>query len=248
MRIIEAKDYIDMSKKAADLIAAKILLKPNCILGLATGSTPIGTYQHLIQKYEQGILDFSQVRSINLDEYQGLSGDHPQSYRYFMDTNFFNHINIDPENTAVPNGLLKDSTIACKQYNDLLSAIGTRDIQLLGIGTNGHIGFNEPSDEFKKDVHCVQLTDSTIQANSRFFPSVTDVPTSAYTMGIGNIMNSDTILLLASGKAKAQAIFDSLFGAITPQVQGSILQLHRDVIVIADQEALAIVKEKRELL
>ena len=244
MRLIQAKDYIDISKKAADIIAAKILLKPNCMLGLATGSTPIGTYQNLIEKYEQGELDFSNVHSINLDEYQGLSKEHPQSYRFFMDTNFFNHINIKQENTFIPDGLAENSSIACSQYNDLLTSIGTRDLQLLGIGTNGHIGFNEPSNEFKKNVHCVQLSDSTIKANSRFFETIDDVPTFAYTMGIGNIMDSETILLLASGKEKAQAIFDSFFGPITPNVQASILQLHKDVIVIADQEALSICKEK----
>ena len=248
MRIIEAKDYADMSKKASEIISAKVLLTPNCVLGLATGSTPIGTYEHLVKKYQSGDLDFSNVHSINLDEYKGLSGDHDQSYRYFMDTHFFNHVNIDKANTFVPNGLAKDSDTACAEYNALIESFHGADLQLLGIGGNGHIGFNEPSDEFKKGVHCVKLAESTIKANARFFESEEDVPKYAYTMGIGNIMSAKTILLLASGTAKAQAVYDSFFGAITPKVQGSILQLHPDVIVIADQDALSIAKEKGVLV
>lgn len=248
MRIIEAKDYADMSKKASEIISAKVLLTPDCVLGLATGSTPIGTYEHLVKKYQSGDLDFSNVRSINLDEYKGLSGDHDQSYRYFMDTHFFNHVNIDKANTFVPNGLAKDSDTACAEYNALIESFHGADLQLLGIGGNGHIGFNEPSDEFKKGVHCVKLAESTIKANARFFESEEDVPKYAYTMGIGNIMSAKTILLLASGTAKAQAVYDSFFGAITPKVQGSILQLHPDVIVIADQDALSIAKEKGVLV
>ena len=248
MRIIEAKDYADMSKKASEIISAKVLLTPNCVLGLATGSTPIGTYEHLVKKYQSGDLDFSNVRSINLDEYKGLSGDHDQSYRYFMDTHFFNHVNIDKANTFVPNGLAKDSDTACAEYNALIESFHGADLQLLGIGGNGHIGFNEPSDEFKKGVHCVKLAESTIKANARFFESEEDVPKYAYTMGISNIMSAKTILLLASGTAKAQAVYDSFFGAITPKVQGSILQLHSDVIVIADQDALSIAKEKGVLV
>ena len=244
MRIIETKSYEDMSKKAAEIIAAKVVLNPKCILGLATGSTPIGTYQNLVEKYNNGELDFSQVHSVNLDEYKGLSGDHEQSYRYFMDTHFFNHINIDKKNTAVPNGLMEDSLACCKQYNELLNTIGSVDLQLLGIGGNGHIGFNEPSNEFKKGVHCVQLAESTVKANARFFASKEEVPKYAYTMGIGNIMSAKTILLLASGVEKANAIYHSFFGPITPQVQGSILQLHPDVIVIADADALSVAKEK----
>lgn len=248
MRIIEAKDYADMSKKASEIISAKVLLTPDCVLGLATGSTPIGTYEHLVKKYQSGDLDFSNVHSINLDEYKGLSGDHDQSYRYFMDTHFFNHVNIDKANTFVPNGLAKDSDTACAEYNALIESFHGADLQLLGIGGNGHIGFNEPSDEFKKGVHCVKLAESTIKANARFFESEEDVPKYAYTMGIGNIMSAKTILLLASGTAKAQAVYDSFFGAITPKVQGSILQLHPDVIVIADQDALSIAKEKGVLV
>ena len=244
MRIIEAKNYDDMSKKAAEIIAAEVTLNPTCTLGLATGSTPVGTYQNLIKKYENGDLDFSQVHSVNLDEYKGLSGEHDQSYRYFMNTNFFNHVNIDKANTSVPNGLSEDAKEECAAYQALLERIGGADLQLLGIGGNGHIGFNEPSNEFKKGVHCVQLAESTIKANARFFETEEDVPKYAYTMGIGNIMNAKMILLLASGESKAQAVCDSFFGSITPQVQASILQLHPNVIVIADSDALSIAKEK----
>lgn len=244
MRMIKAKNYEDMSKKAAEIIAAKVVLHPNCLLGLATGSTPVGTYQNLVKKYNTDELDFSKVRSVNLDEYKGLSGEHEQSYRYFMNTNFFDHINIDKANTFVPNGLTEDSLEGCKQYNELLHSMGAVDLQLLGIGGNGHIGFNEPSDEFKKEVHCVQLAENTVEANARFFASKEDVPKYAYTMGIGNIMSAKTILLLASGKEKANAIYESFFGPITPKVQGSILQLHPDVIVIADEDALSVAKEK----
>ena len=161
MRIIEAKNYEDMSKKAAEIIAAQILLKPDAVLGLATGSTPVGTYQNLIKKYEAGELDFSQVSSVNLDEYKGLSGDHDQSYRYFMNENLFNHVNIDKSRTSVPNGLEEDAAKACADYDAVIAAAGGVDLQLLGIGGNGHIGFNEPAEEFKVGTHCVKLTEST---------------------------------------------------------------------------------------
>lgn len=244
MRIIQATNYEDMSKKASDIISAIVLLKPHCVLGLATGSTPIGTYKQLIKKYQSGELDFSNVSSVNLDEYKGLSGTHEQSYRYFMNTHFFDHININKEHTFVPNGLATDIDSACQSYNAVIEQFPQIDLQLLGIGGNGHIGFNEPSTEFKKTVHCVALTKDTIEANSRFFEREEDVPKHAYTMGIGNIMSANTILLLASGASKAQAIYDSFFGPITPQVPGSILQLHSNVIVIADQDALSIAKQK----
>mgnify|MGYP003375250261 FL=1 len=209
MRIIEAKNYEDLSKKAAEIIAAQVTLKPNAVLGLATGSTPVGTYKNLIKKYEEGELDFSQVTSVNLDEYKGLSGDHDQSYRYFMNDNLFNHVNIDKSRTSVPNGLEEDAAKACADYDAVIESVGGVDLQLLGIGGNGHIGFNEPAEEFKVGTHCVKLTESTIEANARFFESIDDVPKYAYTMGIGNIMNAKTVLLIASGKNKAQAVYDS---------------------------------------
>ena len=244
MRIIEAKNYEDLSKKAAEIIAAQVTLKPNAVLGLATGSTPVGTYKNLIKKYEEGELDFSQVTSVNLDEYKGLSGDHDQSYRYFMNDNLFNHVNIDKSRTSVPNGLEEDAAKACADYDAVIESVGGVDLQLLGIGGNGHIGFNEPAEEFKVGTHCVKLTESTIEANARFFESIDDVPKYAYTMGIGNIMNAKTVLLIASGKNKAQAVYDSFFGPVNPHVQASILQLHRDAIIIADEDALSLAREK----
>ena len=247
MRIIEAKNYEDLSKKAAEIIAAQVTLKPNAVLGLATGSTPVGTYKNLIKKYEEGELDFSQVTSVNLDEYKGLSGDHDQSYRYFMNDNLFNHVNIDKSRTFVPNGLEEDAAKACADYDAVIESVGGVDLQLLGIGGNGHIGFNEPAEEFKVGTHCVKLTESTIEANARFFESIDDVPKYAYTMGIGNIMNAKTVLLIASGKNKAQAVYDSFFCCINPHVQASILQLHRDAIIIADEDALSLAKRKRSI-
>ena len=244
MRIYEVKNYEELSRKAADIIAAQILLKPDCVLGLATGSTPVGTYQELVRKYENGDLDFSQVSSVNLDEYKGLAEDNDQSYRYFMNHNLFNHVNIDKTRTHVPNGLEADSEKACADYNALIRSMGGIDLQLLGIGGNGHIGFNEPCEEFVCETHCVSLAQSTIEANARFFSSIDEVPKSAYTMGIGNIMSAKQVLLLASGKGKAQAVYDSCFGPVTPHVPASVLQLHQDVVIIADSDALSLAKEK----
>lgn len=244
MRIYEVKNYEELSRKAADIIAAQILLKPDCVLGLATGSTPVGAYKELIKKYEKGELDFSQVSSINLDEYKGLSEDNGQSYRYFMNHNLFDHVNIDKTRTHVPNGLEADSDKACADYNALIRSMGGIDLQLLGIGGNGHIGFNEPCEEFICDTHCVSLAQSTIEANARFFSSIDEVPKSAYTMGIGNIMSAKQVLLLASGTGKAQAVYDSCFGPVTPHVPASILQLHQNAVIIADSDALSLAKEK----
>ena len=240
MRIIRTENYEELSRRAADLIAAQILVKPDCVLGLATGSTPEGTYKELVDRYEKGILDFSQVSSVNLDEYKGLSGDNDQSYRYFMNHHLFDHVNIDKTRTHVPNGLEPDSDKACADYNAQIQAMGGVDLQLLGIG--GHIGFNEPCEEFIVETHCVDLTQSTIEANARFFASIDEVPKKAYTMGIGNIMAAKKILLLASGKGKAQAIYDTCFGP--PHVPASVLQLHPDVVIIADEDALSLAKEK----
>ena len=237
MRIIKTKDYNDMSRKAADIMASVITLNPTCTLGLATGSTPIGLYKNLIASYESGNLDFSKVHSINLDEYKGLSGDNDQSYRYFMNQNLFDHVNIDKANTNVPNGLEPDSDKACEAYNEIIHAAGGVDIQLLGLGRNGHIGFNEPCDHFPKETHCVDLTPSTIDANKRFFEKEEDVPRQAYTMGIGTIMRAKRILLIASGKDKAAIVKEALFGPVRPQVPASILQLHPDVTVVLDEEA-----------
>lgn len=239
LKILEGTDYDDMSRLAANMIFAQITLQPNCVLGLATGSTPIGTYNHLVESYESGDLDFSQVTSVNLDEYRGLDGTNDQSYRYFMNEHLFNHVNIKPENTHVPDGTNPDAVKECGRYDQLIETLGGVDLQLLGLGNNGHIGFNEPGDIFEKGTHCVNLTESTIKANSRFFNSMEEVPTQAYTMGIGNILQAKKILLIVSGTAKADIVRETFTGPITPQVPASILQLHKDVVLIGDKAALS---------
>ena len=244
MKVIKVKNYEELSRTAATIIAGVILSKPDCILGLATGSSPVGTYDQLTAMYKEGILDFSHVKSVNLDEYVGLDGSNDQSYRYFMNTNLFDHVNIDKNKTYVPNGLEEDSDKACADYNEIIRSVGGIDIQLLGIGGNGHIGFNEPGEAFEKETHCVDLTESTIKANARFFESMDEVPKQAYTMGIKNIMAAKKILLVATGSAKADALYKSLYGPITPNVPASILQLHQDVTVVADEDALSLIKEK----
>lgn len=240
MNIIKAKDYEDLSRKAANIIAAQVILKPDCVLGLATGSSPLGTYKQLIDGYNNGDLDFSKVKSVNLDEYKGLTKDNDQSYYYFMYNNLFKHINIDVNNTNVPDGTELDSEKECARYNAVIESMGGVDLQLLGIGRNGHIGFNEPDEEFVKLTHCVDLQESTIEANKRFFASADDVPKQAYTMGIQTIMNAKNILLIASGEDKAEAIKNALFGPITPHCPASILQLHNNVYVVADEAALSL--------
>ena len=239
MIIYKVKDYEEMSRKAANIIAAQVITKPDCILGLATGSSPVGTYQNLIAGYEKGDLDFSNVKTINLDEYKGLSPKNDQSYRYFMNTNLFDHINIDKNNTHVPNGLEADSEKACSEYNEIIAQSGGIDLQLLGLGPNGHIGFNEPDSVFIPGTHCVDLTESTIEANKRFFESADDVPRQAYTMGIQNIMSAKKIVVVVSGANKAESLAKAINGPIDPQVPASILQLHNDVIIVADEAALS---------
>ena len=246
MKIYAAKDYTDLSRKAANIISAQVIMKPNAVLGLATGSTPVGAYNQLIEWYNKGDIDFSQTISVNLDEYEGLSGDHNQSYRYFMNHHLFNYINIKMENTNVPNGLAKDSKAECERYNNVIRNLGGIDLQLLGIGSNGHIGFNEPGTAFEKETHVVTLTEETRQSNARFFSSIDEVPTHALTMGIKSIMSAKKVLLLATGQAKAQALYDSFFGPVTPGVPASILQLHNDCIIIADEAALSLIRAKIE--
>lgn len=243
VRIIIAKDYDDMSRKAANVISAQMISKPNCVLGLATGSTPIGTYAELVRRYENGDLDFSKITTVNLDEYKGITRENDQSYYYFMNDNLFSKVNIDKSRTFLPDGMEPDSEKACREYDAIVASVGGADLQLLGIGHNGHVGFNEPCDEFKKGTHCVNLTESTIKANQRFFASYDDVPKQAYTMGIQTIMSARKILLVASGKDKAQIIKDAFFGPITPKCQASILQLHPDVTVVVDAEAGALISK-----
>ncbi|MCI8406467.1 MAG: glucosamine-6-phosphate deaminase [Oscillospiraceae bacterium] len=244
MKLIHCKDYQEMSKKAAEIFAAQVILKPDCVLGLATGSTPVGTYEHLIEWYKAGILDFSQVKTVNLDEYVGLDETSDQSYRYFMNHNLFDHINIDKANTNVPNGKAPDIAAETDRYEALIKSLGGIDVQLLGIGNNGHIAFNEPHDAFDGRTHEVQLTESTIQANARFFASMDDVPKRAVSMGIGTIMQARKIVLIANGPKKADIIYETCFGPITPNVPASALQLHPDVTIIVDEDAYAAVAAK----
>ena len=234
MNIIKAQNYEELSTIVADLIEKQINENKDSVLGLATGSSPVGTYENLRQRN----IDFSHVKTVNLDEYQGLSKDNNQSYMYFMNENLFKYINIDYNNVNIPNGLAKNLEEECKRYNELLEKIGPRDIQILGLGLNGHIGFNEPNIEFIPNTHVVNLSKSTIDANSRFFDCYEDVPTKAITMGIKNILDAKHIILIVSGKAKANILKEALYGPITPNVQASILQLHKNVTVVATSEAL----------
>ena len=239
MKIYKAKDYDELSRKAASIIASQVLMKPDCVLGLATGSTPIGTYKQLIEWYNKGDLDFSSVKSVNLDEYRGLAPTHTQSYRDFMQKNLFDHIDIRQENTYVPNGMAQDPEEECSRYDSMLRALGGTDLQLLGLGRNGHIGFNEPGPAFIKETHVVELSQSTIEANARFFESADEVPRQAITMGIGCIMEARRVLVAVSGEDKAEAVYRSFCGPITPEVPGSILQLHGDVVLVGDRAALS---------
>ena len=231
MKIWHDKNYDAMSDRAAELLAAQVILKPACVLGLATGSSPVGMYRRLAEQYRQGLLDFSAVTSVNLDEYCGLSPEDPQSYRYFMEENLFRHINIRRENTFVPDGLNPDREAVCAAYDARIAALGGVDLQVLGIGNNGHIGFNEPDDHFTVGTHVVALKESTIQANARFFEDISQVPTHAVTMGMGAILQAKRILLLA-GAEKAAIVRQAMEGPVTPHVPASLLQLHPDVTIV----------------
>ncbi len=239
MKIIRTRDYQDMSRKSANIISAQVILNPNSVLGLATGSSPVGTYEKLVEWCNKGDIDFSNVKTVNLDEYIGLSKDNPCSYYYFMYENLFKHINIDLKNTHIPDGTKKDTEQECARYDQQLAAVGQVDLQLLGIGNNGHIGFNEPFDSFRKSTFCVKLAQSTIDANARFFSSAEDIPHYAYTMGIGSIMSAKKILLVAHGEGKADILREAIEGPITPLVPASVLQLHNDVTIVADEGALS---------
>ena len=240
MKIIVAKDYAEMSRKAASILAAQLIQKPDCVLGLATGGTPVGTYEKLVEWYNAGDLDFSQVTTVNLDEYRGLPRTNDQSYWYFMHEHLFNHVNVRPDAVNVPNGENPDAEAACAEYEEIIKAVGGIDLQLLGIGHDGHIGFNEPADHFAVTTQCVDLTDETIEANKRFFASKDDVPRQAYTMGIGTIMKARKVLLIANGKGTAEIVKKSFFGPVCPQVPASILQLHPDFTLVIDEEAASL--------
>ena len=243
MKILIVKDYDEISKIAAEELGKVVNDKPEAILGLATGGTPIGMYKELIKMYKEKEIDFSKVTTVNLDEYVGLSGEHDQSYRYFMDINLFNHVNIRKDRTFVPNGLAKDIYQECINYDKRIEELGGIDVQILGIGNNGHIGFNEPSDVLSLGTHLADLTESTIEANSRYFSSKEEVPTQALTMGLGAIMKSKKILLMVSGEAKADIMDRVVNGKITTQVPASFLQMHKDVTLIIDEAAAKKIKK-----
>ncbi len=237
VNLIKAADPKEVGKLAADLFEALIRTKPACVIGLATGSTPLPLYQELIAREKAGKIDFTRVRSANLDEYKGLAPDHPQSYRRFMQENLFDHISIKPENTIVPDGLAEDVQAMCEAYERKIEAWGGVDLQLLGIGHDGHIGFNEPADHFPGMTHEVELTAMTRDANKRFFASLDEVPTAAFTMGIGTVMAAKKIVMVVTGADKHDILMKSFFGPVTPEVPASILQFHPDVTVICDAAA-----------
>lgn len=244
MRILGAKNYDEMSRKAANIISAQVTLNPKSVLGLATGSSPIGLYNHLIKLHGQGDISFSECQAVNLDEYLGLDKNSDQSYAYFMYENLFKHVDIKLENTYIPNGMNTDECAESERYNAVIEKLGGVDIQLLGIGNNGHIAFNEPDDVFAKKTHCVELTQNTIEANARFFDNIDDIPKKAYTMGVQSIMSAKKIVLVASGVGKAEILYQTVAGGITPNVPASVLQLHNDVTIIADEDALSVIREK----
>lgn len=242
MKILICKDYDEMSLVASNLLTKEIINKPNITLGLATGSTPIGLYKNLIEMHKNNMVDFSQVKTFNLDEYFGLDKSDTQSYYHFMRDNLFNYININIDNTYIPSGIAPNIESECQRYDKLIEDSGGIDIQILGIGSNAHIAFNEPSDTFKMGTYLVDLTESTINANSRFFDSIDKVPTKAVTMGVGSIFKAKKIVLLASGKNKAEAIYNTVFGDINPNVPSSILKLHPDVTLVLDEDSSELIK------
>lgn len=243
MKVYKVKNYEEMSEKGAQILAAQLILKPESFLGLATGSTPLGVYKRLAEWYRKGILDFAQVKTANLDEYKGIAREDEQSYYYYMNENLFSKVNVQAENVMVPDGSREDKEAVCAEYEHRIEENGSIDLQLLGIGRNGHIGFNEPGDSFADVCHCVDLAPSTIEANKRFFEKAEDVPKQAYTMGIGTIMKAKKVLLLASGKDKAEALKELFEGEVTPKVPATILKFHPDVTVIADEDALSAVSD-----
>ncbi|MEG0016823.1 MAG: glucosamine-6-phosphate deaminase [Gordonibacter sp.] len=244
MEFIIAESTEDMSRRAADHIAACLQADPDCVLGLATGTTPIGLYAELVEDCAEGKVSFAGVTTFNLDEYRGLAPEHDQSYRYFMKKHLFDHVDIDQARTHVPEGANLDAHAVCAAYEEAIAAAGGVDMQLLGLGPNGHIGFNEPEDTFPAATHCVDLTQSTIEANSRLFECIDDVPRQAYTMGIGTIMAARSVLMVVEGAHKAEIVKKAFFGPVTPQVPASILQFHQNVTVIVDPAAGELCRDK----
>ncbi|HWR39805.1 MAG TPA: glucosamine-6-phosphate deaminase [Patescibacteria group bacterium] len=243
MRIVIVKSYEEMSSRAARIVAGQIYLKPDSVLGLATGSTPLLMYQELIRVHKEIGLDFSEATTFNLDEYLDLEPDNPHSYHYYMFQNFFNHINIRRENIHIPCGQPDDIARECERYDAQIHQVGGIDLQILGIGSNGHIGFNEPDIKFEATTHKVKLDEETIAANSRFFSTTAEVPRYAISMGIKTIMHAKKVLLLANGTAKAEAIYRTIYDGITPEIPASILQLHQDVSIIVEEKAARLLPE-----
>jgi len=239
MRIIRTKDYYDMSRKTANMIAAQIMLKPNSLLGLATGASPIGAYKCLVEDYKCGNVDFSGISSVNLDEFYGIGADNEQSFHYFMNHHLFNHVNIKADNTFIPDGLAKDPDKECAQYEEIIRSKGGVDLLLLGLGLNGHMGYNEPADELKLNTHCTDLSPTTIEANKHLFADEGQMPLKANTMGVGTIMRSKAILMIVSGTAKANIVKEAFFGPVTTQVPASLLQLHPNFTIIGDEAAFS---------
>lgn len=240
MELIICKDYEELSQKASEIIISMLKENPKSILGLATGSTPEGMYANLVKANENNEISFKDVKTFNLDEYYGLDPENDQSYRYFMNDKLFNHVDINKEYTRVPSGTIENPEEYGKKYDEEIENAGGTDIQVLGIGANGHIGFNEPSDVFTPETHLVKLTEKTISDNSRFFENIDDVPKEAITMGMKSIMSAKKVLLIANGKNKADAIYKTLRGPIDPKVPASILQVHPDLVVILDEDAASL--------
>ncbi len=240
MKIFIVDDYEQMSIKAATIVASQVILKNSAVLGLATGSTPEGMYARLVQMYKEGTVDFSEVKSFNLDEYIGLAPDHHQSYNYYMHQHLFNHINIASDNIFIPDGKTEDIELFCKEYDETIAAAGGIDIQVLGVGVNGHIGFNEPDRHLETGTNAVFLTQETIDSNSRFFAMIEEVPRRAITMGMKSIMHARRIILLASGLNKAPIIKEMVNGRVRTEVPASFLQLHREAILVLDREAASL--------
>ena len=243
MKIIITKDYEELSTKAAAIMLEVIKQNPSAVLGLATGTTPLGMYSRMIADCRENGTDYSKIRTVNLDEYKGLPKTHGQSYAYFMKKNLFDSLDITPEQTNIENGTAKDADAECARYDALLEEL-PRDIQLLGLGSNGHIAFNEPNTPFGSGTHVVTLAESTVKDNARLFKDITEVPRKAFTMGIRQIMQAKKVLILASGTNKAEAVYKTVKGEVTEEVPASILQLHPDCILVADEAAARILNSK----
>ena len=237
MKILVCKDYEELSRKSAEIIVSQVNQKKDSVLGLATGGTPVGMYKELVKSYREGKVDFGKVITFNLDEYYGVDHENINSYHYYMNTNFFDHVNVERKNINIPNGMSKDIEKECREYDEKIQNMGGIDLQVLGVGLNGHIGFNEPAKELMSGTHITDLTKETINANARFFEDISQVPTRAITVGMATILRSKKIVVLINGKNKSK-IFDKITGKkITTQIPATLLQLHPDVTIVVDEQA-----------